>query len=149
MRIYQKFGNTLAVLVCIAAFVMCAVLVIKDGVSTVDTDTGVTTYFYEKGDFQGYLFVALSFLVSAVATACAADLPLVSAGISILPLAMSFYQFAVGNLFEIVAAIVLLLALIHVACNVLAWWDQQADKAKAKAKAQADAEADVEVRNEA
>jgi len=140
MRIYQKFGNTLAVLLCIAAFVMCAVLVIKDGVSTVDTDTGVTTYFYEKSDFQGYLFVALSFLVSAVATSCATEVPLVAAGISLLPLAMTFYQFASDNLFEIVAAIVLLLAMIHVACNVLAWWDQQADKAKEKALAKANEE---------
>ena len=65
---------------------------------------------------------------------------MVAAGISLLPLAMTFYQFASDNLFEIVVAIVLLLAMIHVACNVLAWWDQQADKAKEKALAKANEE---------
>lgn len=141
MRIYQKFGNVLAVLVCLAALTMCAVLVLTNGISSVDAETDVKTYFFQRKDFQGYLFIALSFLVSAIATACSTDIPLVSAGISLLPLGMTFYQFTVDNLMSIVAAIVLLLALIHVACNVLAWWDAQDGKPciKKKAKATADA----------
>lgn len=139
MTLYRKFGNALAVLVCIAMAVMCVVFVITNGVSTVDADKGEVIYFYEKATFQGYLFVALSFWVSVIANICAVELSQISTGISLLPLVMTFYEMAVGNMNFVVAAIVLLLALIHVASNAIAWHDQRAAKAKDEVAMNADA----------
>lgn len=137
MTLYRKFGQGLAILCCIAMFVMAVVAVVSGGFSTVNEEEGTVTYFYERADFQGPMFVAAAFLISVVANQFAYDLPQIATGISILPLAMTFYEMAVENLHFVVSAVVLLLALIHLASNAIAWWDlyqvKKAEKNQRKA----------------
>lgn len=123
MTLYRKFGQGLAILCCAAMFAMAIVLVISGGISTVDEESKEIVYFYEKADFQGAAFVAAAFLISVITNAIAADLPQVSSVISLLPLVMTFYEMAVSNLNFVLAAVLLLLALIHTASNFIAWYD--------------------------
>ena len=69
MTLYRKFGQGLAILCCITMFVMTAVLIISGGISNQDADTKELIYFYERADVQAAAFVAISFLISAVANA--------------------------------------------------------------------------------
>ena len=123
MTLYRKFGQGLAILCCIAMFAMTAVLIVTGGISNQDEETKELVYFYERADVQAAAFVALSFLISTVANAITADLPQVAAIASLVPLVMTFYEMAFENLNFILAAILLLLTLIHVASNFIAWWD--------------------------
>ena len=145
MTLYRKFGQVLAVLVCVVLLVMCVVTVVTNGFYTVDTEKGSVTYFYERSDFQGYLFVALAFLISAVGNACMVEHPQIATVLSVLPIAMTVYQMADDNLIYVPAAVILLLGLIHLSCNGLAWydmrqWKQQAARAAAEAEAESAAE---------
>lgn len=123
MTLYRKFGQGLAILCCIAMFVMTVVLIISGGISNQDKETKELVYFYERSDVQAAAFVALSFLISTVANALTVDLPQVAAIASLVPLIMTFYQMAFENMNYILAAVLLLLALIHTASNFIAWWD--------------------------
>ena len=123
MTLYRKFGQGLAILCCVAMFVMTVVLVISGGISAVDEESKEVIYFYERANFQGAAFVAAAFLISVIANGVAADLPQVGAVISLLPLVMTFYEMAVENLNFVLAAVLLLLALIHTASNFIAWYD--------------------------
>lgn len=123
MTLYRKFGQGLAILCCITMFVMTAVLIISGGISNQDADTKELIYFYERADVQAAAFVAISFLISAVANALTVDLPQVASIASLIPLIMTFYEMAFENMNYILAAVLLLLALIHVASNFIAWWD--------------------------
>ena len=123
MTLYRKFGQGLAILCCVAMFVMTVVLVISGGISAVDEESKEVVYFYERANFQGAAFVAAAFLISVIANGVAADLPQVGAVISLLPLVMTFYEMAVENLNFVLAAVLLLLALIHTASNFIAWYD--------------------------
>ena len=123
MTLYRKFGQGLAILCCVAMFAMAVVLVITDGISAVDEESKEVIYFYERADFQGAAFVAAAFLISVIANGVAADLPQVGAVISLLPLVMTFYEMAVENLNFVLAAVLLLLTLIHTASNFIAWYD--------------------------
>jgi len=135
MTLYRKFGQGLAVLCCVTMFVLAiAYIFAGGGISTVDEESGDIIYFYERSDFQGALLVALAFLVSATANAFAQDCPWIAACISLLPLVMTFYEMAVGNLNFIAAAVVLLLALIHFASNAIAWYDMYQVRKQEKAK---------------
>lgn len=141
MTMYRKFGQGLAVLCCIAMFVLAVAYVFADGgISTVDEESGDLIYFYERSNFQGAVLVALSFLVSTVANACAPEFPQIATGISLLPLVMTFYEMAVGNLNFVAAAVVLLLALIHLASNAIEWYDMRQAKKKAKDQAASEPE---------
>ena len=138
MRMYRKFGQGVAILCCVAMFVLAIVFFISHGtadaagkteglfkfaLSSVDQETGEVVRFYEYIDFQAALLVALAFLVSTVANGCSPDFPQIATGISLLPLVLTFYEMAVGNLNFVAAAIVLLMALIHFASNALEWYD--------------------------
>ena len=123
MTLYRKFGQGLAILCCVAMFAMTAVLIISGGISNQDSETKELVYFYERSDVQAAAFVALSFLISVVANAVTADLPQVAALASLVPLGMTFYEMAFENMNYILAAVLLLLALIHSASNFIAWWD--------------------------
>lgn len=123
MTLYRKFGQGLAILCCLAMFVMAVALVISGGVSNVDEKSGDVIYFYERANFQGAMFVALSFLISVVANFVAKDYPQIASVLSALPLAITFYEMAVENLHFVLAAVLLLLALIHLVSNIIAWWD--------------------------
>ena len=123
MTLYRKFGQGVAVLCCIAMFVLAIVYIFTNGFSNVDEESGEIIYFFEYTDFQGALLVALSFLVSTVANACAVEFPQIATGISLLPLVMTFYEMAIGNLNFVAAAVVLLLALIHLVSNAIEWYD--------------------------
>ena len=137
MTMYRKFGQGLAVLCCVAMFVLAIAYVFAGGgISTVDEESGDLIYFYERSNFQGAVLVALSFLVSAVANACAPEFPQIATGISLLPLVMTFYEMAVDNLNFVVAAVILLLAMIHLASNAIEWYDMRQAKKKAKAEAE-------------
>ena len=123
MRMYRKFGQGVAVLCCIAMFVLAIAYFFVHGFSEVDKESGEIIYFFEYNDFQGALLVALSFLVSTVANACTVEFPQIATGIAALPLVMTFYEMAVENLNFVLAAVLLLLALIHTASNFIAWYD--------------------------
>ena len=123
MTLYRKFGQALAILCCIAMLAMAVVLVITGGISNQDEETKELVYFYERSDVQGAAFVAIAFLISVIANAIASDLPHIASFISLLPLVMTFYEMAMENLNFVLAAVLLLLALIHVASNFIAWWD--------------------------
>ena len=135
MRLYRKFGQGVAVLCCIAMFVLAIAYFFVHGFSEVDKESGEIIYFFEYNDFQGALLVALSFLVSAVANACTVEFPQIATGIAALPLVMTFYEMAMGNLNAVAAAVVLLLALIHLVSNALEWYDMYQTKKKAKKEA--------------
>ncbi len=124
MTLYRKFGQGMAILCCIAMFAMTVVLIISGGISNQNEETKELVYFYERANVQGAAFVAVAFLISAIANAIASDLPQVGSIISLLPLVITFYEMAVNNLNFILAAVLLLLALIHTASNFIAWYDQ-------------------------
>ena len=152
MRMYRKFGQALAVLCCVVMFALAIGYLFSHGVFTkneetgsslpfslytTDEETGENIYFYEHADFQGALLVSLAFLVSAVANACVPDYPQIAAGISLLPFGLSAYEMAIGNLNFVVAAVILLLALIHLASNALDWYDTYVFKRQEKAEQEA------------
>lgn len=140
MTLYRRFGQGLAILCCIAMFALALANVLDTGFSNIEEETGEVIYFFEYGDFQGALLVALAFLISAVANVCASDFPQIATGISLLPLFLTFYEMAVSDLHFVAAAVVLLLALIHVASNAISWYDmvmvQRAKKAAEAAEAE-------------
>lgn len=144
MTLYRKFGQGMAILCCVAMFVMAIVFVVSGGFSVVDEESNDVIYFYERSNFQGAVFVAASFLVSVIANMFAIDLPQVATGISLLPLVMTFYEMAVENLNFVVAAVILLLALIHVAGNAIAWWDLHKTKKVMQLKKAKEAEQSAE-----
>ena len=123
MTLYRKFGQGMAILCCIAMFAMTVVLIISGGISAQDEETKELVYFYERANVQGAAFVALAFLISVIANAIASDLPQVGSVISLLPIVITFYEMAVENLNFILAAVLFLLGLIHVASNFIAWYD--------------------------
>ena len=152
MRMYRKFGQGLAILCFIVMFALAIGYLFSHGVFTAseetggvlpfslyeeDAETGDLIYFYEHTDFQGAILVALAFLVSAVANVCVPDYPQIAVGISLLPLVLTFYEMAVGNLNFVVAAVVLLMALIHMASNALDWYDMYIFKKQEKAEQEA------------
>ena len=134
MTLYRKFGQGVVVLCCVAMFALAVVYVFTNGISHVDSDSGEVIYFFQYNDFQGALLVALGFLISAVANVCTVEFPQVATGVSLLPLALTFYEMAVGNLNFIAASVVLLLALIHMASNALEWYDMSQTKKQASAE---------------
>lgn len=140
MTLYRKFGQGLAILCCAAMLVMAVVLVISGGISAVDEESKEIIYFYERANFQGAAFVAAAFLISVIANGVAVDLPQVGAVISLLPLVMTFYEMAVENLNFVVAAVLLLLALIHTASNFIAWYDMHEWKKTHKPSTASEAE---------
>ena len=123
MTLYRKFGQGMAILCCIAMLAMTVVLIISGGISAQDEETKELVYFYERANVQGAAFVALAFLISVIANAIASDLPQVGSVISLLPVVITFYEMAVENLNFILAAVLLLLGLIHAASNFIAWYD--------------------------
>lgn len=155
MRMYRKFGQALAILCCVVMFALAIGYLFSHGVFTPNAETGSITlyttdeetgeeiYFYEHADFQAALLVALAFLVSTVANACVPDHPQIATGISLLPFVLTFYEMAVGNMNFVVAAVVLLMALIHVVSNALDWYDTHAFKKQERAEKEAE-EAKVE-----
>ena len=52
---------------------------------------------------------------------------------------MSFYEMAVGNLHFVAAAVILLMAIVHVASNAIAWYDMSVTVKKSKKSQQEDA----------
>ena len=138
MRMYRKFGQGLAILCCVAMFVLAIAYTFSHGFSGTDEETGEIIYFFEYVDFQGALLVALAFLVSTVANACAPEFPQIATCISLLPLVLTFYEMAVGNLNFVAAAVVLLLALIHTASNALDWYDSYVFKKQEKTEKEAE-----------
>ena len=103
MTLYRKFGQGMAILCCIAMFAMTVVLIISGGISNQNEETKELVYFYERANVQGAAFVAVAFLISAIANAIASDLPQVGSIISLLPLVITFYEMAVNNLNFILA----------------------------------------------
>ena len=135
MTMYRKFGQGMAVLCCVAMFILAIVYVFVNGFSNVNEESGEIIYFYEYINFQSSLLIALSFLVSAVANGCAGEFPQIATGISVLPLVMTFYEMAIGNMNFVAAAVILLLSLIHFASNAIEWYDMWQAKKKAKEEA--------------
>ena len=123
MTLYRKFGQSLAILCCVAMFAMTVVLIISGGISNQDSETKELVYFYERSDVQTSFLIAVSFLVSVIANAATVDLPQVASLASLIPLGMTFYEMAFENMNYVVAAVLLLLALIHTVSNFIAWWD--------------------------
>lgn len=139
MTLYRKFGQGVAVLCCVAMFVLGLICAMDTGFSTLDEESGELIYFFEYTNFQASMLVSLAFLVSVVANLSAADFPQLATGIALLPFILTFYEMAVKDINFVLAAVILLLSLVHLAANGIAWYDMETTKRKEAALAAAEA----------
>lgn len=128
MPLYRKFTTFVAILIVIAMLALCVAQYFTYGKFQVSESTGEKIYFFQTGAFLTALLLAIVFAVSVVGVFILPSLPQVSTIVSIVAFGIAFYEMAVGDMNFIVAAVVLLLAGLHIAGNAIFWFESVSAK---------------------